>query len=79
METTRKTVLHVDGMTCGSCVHHVRSALGDLEGVIRVDVRLREGKAIVEHGTQAPTVAAMVEALREAGYESSLEEQPAAA
>ncbi|MEO5727298.1 MAG: heavy metal-associated domain-containing protein [Byssovorax sp.] len=62
------TVLSVDGMTCHSCIRHVESALRDLEGVRGVEVRLREGKAIVEHEGAEPSVAAMVEALREAGY-----------
>ena len=75
METTNKTVLSVQGMTCPSCLHHVQSALRDLEGVRKVDVRLREGKVTVETQGQEPTVAAMIEALREAGYESSPEAQ----
>lgn len=71
METTNKTVLSVQGMTCPSCLHHVQSALRDLEGVRKVDVRLREGKVTVETQGQEPTVTAMIEALREAGYESA--------
>ncbi len=71
METTTKTVLRVEGMTCHSCVRHVTSALCDLDGVRGADVRLREGKVVVEHEGQAPSVTAMIEALREAGYESS--------
>lgn len=75
METTQKTVLRVDGMTCRSCIRHVESALREVDGVCSVDVRLSEGEAIVEHEGREPPVAAMVEALREAGYEAS----PAAA
>lgn len=67
---TTKTVLLVEGMSCRSCVHHVQTALNDLAGVRGVDVRLNEGKAIVEHDGR-PSVTAMIEALREAGYESS--------
>ena len=63
-----KTVLSVEGMTCHSCIRHVESALSDLEGVRAVEVRLRESKAIVEHEETEPSVATMVEALREAGY-----------
>ena len=65
------TVLSVEGMTCHSCLRHVESALRDLEGVRGVEVRLREGKAIVEHEGAEPSAAAMVEALREAGYTSA--------
>jgi copper chaperone CopZ len=30
-------------MSCGSCVHHVDVALKDVDGVSKVDVRLRNG------------------------------------
>jgi copper chaperone CopZ len=71
METTKNTMLRVDGMSCGSCVAHVESALRDVEGVCHVEVRLSEGEAIVQHDGRQPSVAALVEALREAGYEAS--------
>lgn len=71
MESAHKTVLSVEGMTCPSCIHHVQSALRDLDGVRAVDVQLREGKVTVEHHEEQPSLTAMVEALREAGYESS--------
>lgn len=67
------TVLSVEGMTCRSCIRHVESALRDLEGVRGVEVRLGEGKAIVDHEETEPSAAAMVEALREAGYASALD------
>ncbi|MFO0590893.1 MAG: heavy-metal-associated domain-containing protein [Polyangiaceae bacterium] len=68
MGTTRTTRLRVRGMSCGSCVHHVRTALGDLEGVRRVDVRLREGEVTVEHDPDRPLVTEMIEAVEEIGY-----------
>ena len=68
MSTQQQTVLNVEGMTCHSCIRHVESALRDLEGVRGVEVRLQENKAIVDHDGQEPSTAAMVEALREAGY-----------
>lgn len=35
--------LEVSGMTCGSCVRHVTTALTELEGIAKVEVALREG------------------------------------
>ncbi len=67
---TKTTTLAVEGMTCPSCAAHVNRALRDLDGIASVDVRLREGTVIVRHETSAP-VDALVDALREAGYESS--------
>lgn len=64
-----ETRLNVEGMTCPRCVHHVNTALADLEGVEQVEVKLREGTVAVKHvaGVQLIT---LVKALREAGYES---------
>ncbi len=76
MNAKTETLLDVQGMTCHSCVRHVDHALGDLEGVSRVEVRLKEGKVVVEHDLRAAPIASLIEALRAAGYEASA---PAAA
>lgn len=68
--TQTKTLLKVDGMSCGSCVHHVSEALKEVEGVSNVDVRLRQGEALVEH-TADTAIESLVKALAEAGYESA--------
>jgi copper chaperone len=67
----QETVLDVTGMSCSSCVRHVSAALSELDGVTKVEVRLGEGRVLVQHAPGAPSVDAMIEALREAGYESS--------
>lgn len=71
MNEPRETLLSVSGMTCMSCVRHVDHALRDLEGVRAVEVRLREGTVRVQHDAATAPIDAMVEALREAGYEST--------
>ena len=64
-----ETLLDVKGMSCGSCVRHVNEALGRVQGVQQVDVRLRDGQVLVRHDpTVEPT--ALVEALVDAGYAS---------
>jgi copper chaperone len=68
---TQRTTLEVEGMTCHSCVGRVKGALNELDGVCSIDVRMREGKVVVEHEAEQPAVNAMIEALREAGYEST--------
>jgi copper chaperone len=69
METDDKTVLDVQGMTCGSCVARVNRALRDLAGVHSVEVRLREGKVVVEHDRDTD-VPMLIAALEEEGYPS---------
>jgi len=75
MATEHESVLDVEGMSCASCVRHVDGALREVEGVRRVEVRLREGKVLVAHDPGAAPISALVAALQEAGYES----RPAAA
>jgi len=60
--------LRVRGMTCGHCERAVEKALAAVAGVTRVvEVDRERGLAVIE-GT--PDVAALVEAVREEGYEA---------
>ena len=70
MSNERDTVLEVQGMTCPSCVRHVSAALNELDGVEKVDVKLRDGLVVVQHDASAAPTARLIEALREAGYDS---------
>lgn len=67
---TKTSVLAVEGMTCPSCVAHIGRALRDIDGVESIDVRLREGTVVVKHDN-GTSIATMVEAIRDAGYESA--------
>lgn len=67
MKTARETTFVVEGMTCGSCVRHINQALREVHGVRDVDVRLREGSVLVTHEDASRD--AMLQAIREAGYE----------
>ena len=62
--------LNVTGMTCGSCRRHVHNALAAIPQVDSVKVDLASGTADVSSST-AVGVAALVEAVREAGYNAS--------
>lgn len=62
--------LDVSGMTCQHCVRAVTEALAEVPGVSRVvEVDRGTGRAAVE-GDADP--AALVAAVKEAGYEASL-------
>ncbi len=62
--------LAVAGMTCGHCVRAVSNALNGLPGVEVDDVRIGRVSVRLEPGTVLP--AALIQALREAGYPASL-------
>lgn len=70
MSNQQATTLEVQGMSCPSCIRHVTAALSDVDGVARVEVKLRDGVVIVEHDIAAAPVHLLIRALTEAGYAS---------
>ncbi len=67
----RETVLNVTGMTCSSCVRHIDHALRDVLGVSNVEVQLQKGTVRVKHDPASATVEDLVEAVRDAGYDTA--------
>jgi copper chaperone CopZ len=65
---TRTLQLPIEGMSCGSCVRHVQTALQGVAGVSAVAVHLAENRADVTFDPAAATLDAMREAVRAAGY-----------
>lgn len=67
-ESTTRTTVTVEGMTCGHCVAAVQQEVGQIPGVTGVDVDLATGVvAIASEGELDP--AAVAAAVDEAGYE----------
>lgn len=73
MDHEHQTTLKVQGMTCGSCIRHVKQALTAVEGVDEIEVELAERKVRVKHQREAAPVEALVEALSDAGYIATAE------
>ena len=71
MNGNRETSLDVQGMSCPSCIRHIKEALQEVEGVSDIDVRLAQGKVVVRHEADGPPISALVGALQEAGYDSA--------
>lgn len=62
-----KTVLKIEGMTCDHCVRSVHQALSRVPGVVKVQVRLDPGQAVLE--SEGPLdVPLAVRAVEEEGY-----------
>ncbi|MFQ5683323.1 MAG: heavy metal translocating P-type ATPase [Candidatus Binatia bacterium] len=70
----REITLKVEGMTCASCVAHIETALRELPGVGEARVNLATEKATVKYESDGANSTALVEAVRGAGYEVSLEQ-----
>ncbi|MBU5437179.1 copper ion binding protein [Tissierella sp. MSJ-40] len=62
----KKTMI-VEGMSCNHCVKAVKNALGELEGVSKVDVDLEAKKVEVEGENLADEK--LKEAIEDAGYD----------
>lgn len=61
-------LLNVTGMTCGSCVARVTSALERVDGVGNVSVSLAAGEATVIFDEAVTSADVLQEAVRQAGY-----------
>ncbi|MHB8990513.1 MAG: heavy-metal-associated domain-containing protein, partial [Chloroflexota bacterium] len=61
-------VMPVRGMTCQSCVRHVRTALESVPGVVSARVELAAGLAKVSFDPARATVAMLQDAVEAAGY-----------
>ena len=62
-----KKVLLVEGMSCGHCEKAVKDALGELEGISKVEVNLETKKVEVEGENLVDAV--LKESIEEAGYD----------
>ncbi|MFO7912033.1 MAG: heavy metal-associated domain-containing protein, partial [Desulfotignum sp.] len=47
-ETTMKTIIHIDGMSCMHCAKSVTDSLNALEGITSTQVNLEQKQAVVE-------------------------------
>lgn len=63
-----KKKIIVEGMSCGHCVNHVKTALEELSGVNSVSVDLASKTAVVEASSEVDN-ADIKAAIEEAGYE----------
>jgi copper chaperone CopZ len=68
-EITMRKLLKIEGMSCGHCVMHVRSALEDVPGVKSAKVDLLERTAMVDGENLNDQ--ALRAAVAEAGYSVS--------
>ena len=69
---TETVHIHVGGMTCAACQAHVQRALEKTPGVTRAAVNLMAGEATVVFDSQAVASPALVNAIRETGYDAEL-------
>ncbi|OCA88208.1 copper resistance protein CopZ [Bacillus sp. FJAT-27225] len=64
-----KTLLNVEGMSCGHCVKAVEGSVGKLDGVERVLVDLNEKTVAVEYNSDSVSLDKIKETIEDQGYD----------
>ena len=68
-DSTQKTVkLNVEGMTCWACAQTVKSALSEVDGVSKAELKLADGSAEVKYDSKKTDVKAIVKAVNATGF-----------
>ena len=68
----QNVTLKIDGMTCGGCVKSVTRVLSELDGVVHAEVSLEKAQAIVNFDENKVQLAALVEAVEDAGFDAEV-------
>lgn len=66
--TFNEITFPVQGMSCGSCVRHIKAVLEGTPGVKTVEVNLAAGEVSVSYNSQTTTPVVIAEAIRKSGY-----------
>lgn len=64
-----KKTLNVEGMSCEHCKARVESAVSGVSGVTSAEVSLENNSVSFEYDGEEKTVAAVSQAVEEAGYD----------
>jgi mercuric ion binding protein len=68
---TKKSVLKVSGMSCGSCVSTVKKAATKVDGVSEAAVSLEKGEAEVAFDPAKTSIEEIAKAITKAGFKAS--------
>ncbi|XP_046684089.1 copper-transporting ATPase 1 isoform X3 [Homalodisca vitripennis] len=74
-ESERTTVIHIEGMTCQSCVNNIQSKLKERDGVISVKVNLENKSGEIIYNPSLLGVKDLCEAIDDMGFEASVPNQ----
>lgn len=62
-------IIPIRGMHCRSCEILLEDSIGGVQGVTKVKVEFRKGRATIEHGNDIPSRKEITEVVKNAGYE----------
>lgn len=69
MMSSETKTLNVEGMSCMHCVNAVKSSVGSLPGISKVDVDLEGKKVAVAFDADKVNIEKIKEKIEDAGYE----------
>jgi len=69
---TQTVTLSVTGMTCEACPITIKKALNKVEGVEHIAVNLEKKEALITFDDAKTTVEALLKAIKNAGYPSTV-------
>jgi P-type Cu+ transporter len=69
-ETDERVDLPITGMTCAACANRIERQLKKQTGVEKASVNFATEKATVDYNPQKTDVAALVQTIKDAGYDS---------
>ena len=75
---TEKAILNISGMHCAGCVAAVERSLNKIDGVLEAVVNLTTEKARITYNPDTCDVPQLMQAVRQAGYEASIDTREAA-
>jgi copper chaperone CopZ len=64
---------HVTGMHCSGCSDKVKSTLAKADGVLKVDVKLADGRVVVSYDANKISSEKIAKLMTEAGYPAAAE------
>lgn len=65
-----RVTLNIGGMTCGGCVASIDKVLNAVAGVRQVQVDLASATAVIEYDAAQTEVAALIDAVENAGFDA---------
>ena len=71
----KKTVLGIEGMTCGGCVAAVKAKLKKTEGVLDYEVNLEKAEADVEYDSEKTDPEKIAESVSATGFKATVKEK----
>lgn len=70
--TFNEVTFPVQGISCGSCVRHIKAALEGNRGVKTADVNLATGEVTVCYNPQTTEPGTIADAIRKSGYKPGI-------